>query len=94
LSSEYVLFPWLIVEHMKDEYKGNAELCYSHAANAGAAALRMLQNLSRHDSQSLGDIPPVVTMTIRRDLVRVWIMHSSHSKGTCVSRIGSWLPSY
>ncbi|KAJ3467576.1 hypothetical protein MRS44_005140 [Fusarium solani] len=87
LSSEYVLFPWLIVEHMKDEYKGNAELCYSHAANAGAAALRMLQNLSRHDSQSLGDIPPVVTMTIRRDLVRVWIMHSSHSKGTCEMQV-------
>ena len=94
LSSEYVLFPWLIVEHMKEEYKGNAEHCYSHAANTGAAALRMLENLSRHDKQSLGDIPPVVTMTIRRDLVRVWIMHSSHSKGTCVSRIGSWLSSY
>ncbi|KAJ4253588.1 hypothetical protein NW757_005540 [Fusarium falciforme] len=87
LSSEYVLFPWLIVEHMKDEYKGNAELCYSHAANAGAAALRMLENLSRHDNQSLGDIPPVVTMTIRRDLVRVWIMHSSHSKGTCEMQV-------
>ncbi|KAI8681221.1 hypothetical protein NCS55_00372600 [Fusarium keratoplasticum] len=87
LSSEYVLFPWLIVEHMKEEYKGNAEHCYSHAANTGAAALRMLENLSRHDKQSLGDIPPVVTMTIRRDLVRVWIMHSSHSKGTCEMQV-------
>ncbi|KAI8682609.1 hypothetical protein NCS56_00384100 [Fusarium sp. Ph1] len=82
LSSEYVLFPWLIVEYMKDEYKGDAELCYSHAANAGAAAQEMLENLSRHDNQSLGDIPPVVTITVRRDLVRVWIMHSAPSKCT------------
>lgn len=94
LSSEYVLFPWLIVEYMKDEYKGNEELCYGHAANAGAAALEMLKNLSRHDLQSLGDIPPVVTITVRRDLVRVWIMHSASSRGTCVSSIGLWLSSY
>ncbi|RSL45692.1 hypothetical protein CEP54_014173 [Fusarium duplospermum] len=84
LSPEHVLFPWLIAEHMKDEYKGNVELCYSQAANAGAAALRMLQNLSRHDIKFPDDthIPPVVIITTRRDLVRVWIMHSAHSKGT------------
>ncbi|RMJ15352.1 hypothetical protein CDV36_004989 [Fusarium kuroshium] len=84
LSEEYVLFPWLIAEHMKDEYKGDAELCYGQAANAGAAALRMLQNLSRHDVKFPDDthIPPVVIITTRRDLVRVWIMHSAQSKGT------------
>ncbi|RTE83124.1 hypothetical protein BHE90_002379 [Fusarium euwallaceae] len=84
LSEEYVLFPWLIAEHMKDEYKGDAELCYSQAANAGAAALRMLQNLSGHDMKFPDDthIPPVVIITTRRDLVRVWIMHSAQSKGT------------
>lgn len=87
LSEEHVLFPWLIAEHMKDEYKGNAELCYSQAANAGAAALRMLQNLSRHDIKFPDDthIPPVVIITTRHELVRVWIMHSAHSKGTFVS---------
>ncbi|KAM0440071.1 hypothetical protein ACHAPT_001174 [Fusarium lateritium] len=86
LSLEYVCFPWLIVEHMKDEYKGNVELCYSHAANAGSGALEMFQNLSRHESNKCPNdthIPPVVVLTTRRDLVRVWIMHSAHSKDTC-----------
>ncbi|KAL2690040.1 hypothetical protein Neosp_004108 [[Neocosmospora] mangrovei] len=42
---------------------------------------------SEHDLQSLGDIPPVVTITVRRDLVRVWIMHSSSSQGTCEMQV-------
>ncbi|KAJ4326145.1 hypothetical protein N0V84_003195 [Fusarium piperis] len=55
---------------MKDEYKGKMELCYSRAANAGAAALKMLQNLSKHDSKFPDDthIPPVVTLTTTHDV--------------------------
>ncbi|KAJ3524926.1 hypothetical protein NM208_g11860 [Fusarium decemcellulare] len=79
LSDDYVCYPWLTVEHMKDEYKNNKELCYSQAAVAGRAALKMLQNLCRYEQKcsSKTHIPPVVTVTTEHDLVRVWIMHCS-----------------
>ncbi|KAF4472148.1 hypothetical protein FALBO_946 [Fusarium albosuccineum] len=79
LSDDYVCYPWLIVEHMKDEYKNNKELCYSQTAIAGRAALKMLQNLCRYEQKcsSKTHIPPVVTVTTEHDLVRVWIMHCS-----------------
>ncbi|KAK3997898.1 hypothetical protein QBC44DRAFT_364098 [Cladorrhinum sp. PSN332] len=76
-SIEGTCFPWFIVEHKMQVVGKEKEYCYCQAANAGAAAVMMLQQLARPvhlpaanaaDSQ----VPPVITMTTVDKVVRVW----------------------
>ncbi|KAH6871786.1 hypothetical protein B0T10DRAFT_611120 [Thelonectria olida] len=74
--SRCICFPWLVVEHMRvsdDELS-----CWKRGANAGAAAVMLFQNLATYaQTESEGQhIPPVVTVTTERRLVRVWITYS------------------
>jgi hypothetical protein len=80
--SDYICFPWLIVEHKKTGGRALVEKCYCQAANAGTAAIMMLETLSmvvEDDGQETKDkdhIPPVVTITTVDSVVRVWIAYS------------------
>ena len=79
--SDHICFPWLIVEHKKIGGAALGEACYCQAANAGTAAIMMLETLStivpwthQHSNEH---IPPVVTVTTVAKVVRVWITYSS-----------------
>lgn len=77
ILSDFTCFPWLIVEHKKAGPR--AVECHCQAANAGAAAIMMLETLSailpRAKGHKTGEhIPPVVTMTTVGRVVKVWIM--------------------
>ena len=57
------------------------EKCYCQAANAGTAAIMMLETLSDivpgvKEHKANEHIPPVVTMTTVDKIVRVWITYS------------------
>lgn len=76
--ADLICFPWLIAEHKNGDEK--SEVCYCQAANAGAAAVLMLQRLCEVLPEKLwakdcGHIPPVVTVTTVHKTVRVWIMY-------------------
>lgn len=78
IPSDCICFPWLIVEHKRDE-KGENQ-CHCQAANAGAAAVMMLEELSclipaEIEGEEGEGIPPVVTMTTVDKIVRVWITY-------------------
>jgi hypothetical protein len=79
--SDYICFPWLIVEHKKAGEVALEEKCYCQAANAGTAAIMMLETLSGivpgvKEHKAHEHIPPVVTMTTVDKIVRVWITYS------------------
>ncbi|KAH8175072.1 hypothetical protein LIA77_06491 [Sarocladium implicatum] len=76
ICSDLMCFPWLIVEHKRSNQ--GEEKCYCQAANAGSAAVMMLQGLARYakSQRQDGHVPPVVTMTTVDKIVRVWIVHS------------------
>lgn len=74
---DYKCFPWLIVEH--NHSKTQAKLCHWQAANAGHAALHVLETLSRHRHED-GEhqetqIPPIITITTRGAEVCVWAVY-------------------
>jgi hypothetical protein len=78
--SDCICFPWLIVEHKKAGEMANEEKCHCQAANAGTAAVMMLEILSEivpGDKKHMADehIPPVITMTTVDKIVRVWITY-------------------
>jgi hypothetical protein len=82
--SEYMCFPWLIVEHKKKGGSAHVEKCYCQAANAGTAAVMMLETLAgvvpgveEKQQEAIEHIPPVVTITTVDSIVRVWITHAS-----------------
>ncbi|KEY71293.1 hypothetical protein S7711_05886 [Stachybotrys chartarum IBT 7711] len=77
-ASDYICFPWFIVEHKKTDQTVETQ-CYCQAANAGAAALLMLQTLVKYAETRNEDahIPPVVTMTTVGETVRIWITYSA-----------------
>jgi hypothetical protein len=79
VPSDCVCFPWFIVEHKKSNNKENQ--CYCQAANAGAAAVMMLQTLSQYATKKPRDehVPPVVTMTTVNKMVRIWIIYSCNN---------------
>ncbi|KAH7323113.1 hypothetical protein B0I35DRAFT_477001 [Stachybotrys elegans] len=88
-SSDYICFPWFIVEHKKTDQAAETE-CYCQAANAGAATLMMLQTLAKYAERRNEDahIPPVVTMTTVGQTVRIWVTYSvdkmSKTKMDCI----------
>lgn len=72
-------FPWLVVEHgeIRSETTGMgdyADHAWGRAANAGNAAIMMLEHLAKGATESPHDIPPVITITTAGHLVKVWIM--------------------
>jgi hypothetical protein len=78
--SDCICFPWLIVEHKKAGEMANEEKCHCQAANAGTAAVMMLETLSKivpGGKKHMADkhIPPVITMTTVDKIVRVWITY-------------------
>ncbi|KAK4038765.1 hypothetical protein C8A01DRAFT_37255 [Parachaetomium inaequale] len=84
--SDCICFPWLIVEHKKAGEVALEERCYCQAANAGTAAVMMLETLSgivpgvkKHTANE--HIPPVVTMTTVDKIVRVWITYRCKLRG-------------
>lgn len=83
ILSDFICFPWLIVEHKKAGGVGVKEQCYCQAANAGTAAVMLLQTLSKYvpPGKVNEHIPPVVTMTTVDSTVRVWITYSCKPGG-------------
>lgn len=78
VASDCISFPWLIVEHKKLGDRPRTEKCYCQAANAGTAAIMMLETLSRivPKAKNNAHIPPVVTMTTVDRVVKIWIAYS------------------
>ncbi|KAL2193245.1 hypothetical protein P885DRAFT_64083 [Corynascus similis CBS 632.67] len=81
--SDYICFPWLIVEHKRAGGPATEEECYCQAANAGTAAVMMLETLSKifpgvakKERRAHKHIPPVVTITTVDKIVRVWITYA------------------
>ncbi|KAH8657834.1 hypothetical protein BX600DRAFT_439019 [Xylariales sp. PMI_506] len=70
VASDWISYPWLIVEHKKAEHQDDAE-CYCQAANSGAAALMVARTLVQHAAYKL--VLPVVVVTTVGATVRVWI---------------------
>lgn len=87
ISSDYICFPWLIVEHKRNGDGSVEKKCYCQAANAGAAAVMMLESLfnsepqARKHNEANEHIPPVVTITTVDRIVRVWITYSWKPSG-------------
>jgi hypothetical protein len=84
--SDCICFPWLIVEHKKAGDVVNEEECHCQAANAGTAAVMMLETLSKivpGGKKHMADehIPPVITMTTVDKIVRVWITYRRRRSG-------------
>jgi hypothetical protein len=74
---ELQCFPWLIIEHKRaNPGKAEIEKCYCQAANAGSAALMMLQTAAKYaENRDQGQhVPPVVTITTISKEVRVWVV--------------------
>lgn len=82
VPSDYLCFPWLIVEHKKQGHSGQVQFCYCQAANAGMAALTMLQKLAKYAEKRPRDshIPPITTVTTVGPEVRVWVMYVSEAE--------------
>ncbi len=81
VRSDFICFPWLIVEHKKAGKTAKGEECYCQAANAGTAAIMMLETLSAivpgsKQQRTNEHIPPVVAVTTVDKDVRVWITYS------------------
>ena len=83
ILSDCISFPWLIVEHKREGGAAVEEECYCQAANAGTAAVMMLETLfagergpNRERNKANEHIPSVVTMTTVDKTVRVWITYS------------------
>ena len=76
--SDYMCYPWLIVEHKKHERK--ADECYCQAANGASAALTMMQILSKYAPNKADDghVPPIVALTTVGAEVRIWIAYVSN----------------
>ena len=97
ILSDCICFPWLVVEHKRDA-KGENQ-CYCQAANAGVAAVMMLETLSHIvPDEILGkqreEAQPVVTITTVDKTVRVWIAYACdnfiHSDGP--KFVSTWFP--
>ncbi|KAL9107577.1 MAG: hypothetical protein Q9227_007577 [Pyrenula ochraceoflavens] len=69
-------FPWLIVEHKRNDEK-EREKCYCQAANDSAAALMLLQTAATFaEIKDEGrHVPPIVAVTTVGHVVRVWIAY-------------------
>ena len=77
--SDCICFPWLVVEHKKDRVK--EIFCYCQAANAGTAAVMMLETLCKYAEPRAdhSHVPPVTTMTTAGKTARVWITYKTDS---------------
>jgi hypothetical protein len=82
ISSDFICFPWLIVEHKKAGDGSVERKCHCQAANAGTAAVMMLESLfnsepeANEHNEANEHIPPVVSITTVCKTVRVWITYS------------------
>jgi hypothetical protein len=74
--SDCICYPWLIVEYKPAVQSEKNLFCYCQAANAGMAALMMMQRLAKYSEKRTRDehIPPVITITTVAGEVRVWVM--------------------
>ena len=77
-ESDFICYPWLIIEHKKSQRSGM--FCYCQAANAASAALEMHMILAKYAREAPQDahIPPVTTMTTVGREVRIWIAYVSN----------------
>ncbi len=68
-------FPWLVVEHKKNQKGINDKECYEQAANAASCVLLMFENLAQYakPERYAAHIPPVVTITTVGKEVKMWI---------------------
>lgn len=72
-------YPWLIVEHKKEEEKegrsGRVVCC--QAANAAACAIRLVQDSAQYavELPDHGHIPPIPVVTTIGPRVSVWLMY-------------------
>lgn len=86
-------FPWLIAEYKVAEKQ--KEKCLCQAANAGTAALMLLQTAARFATDKLDNrhVPPVVTITTTSNYIKVWMMYctTKDSEDTYVSSLHLYL---
>lgn len=75
--SDHMCFPWLVMEHKKDNH--TMQHCYCQAANGTSAALLLLENLCKYETSSHDNlqIPPVIGITTGGSEVKVWITYST-----------------
>ena len=82
IPSDFICYPWLIVEHKRAGGGSVERKCHCQAANAAAAAVMMLESLFNYEpeahehNEANEHIPPVVSITTVAKLVRVWITYS------------------
>ncbi|KAK6066126.1 hypothetical protein SCUP515_10873 [Seiridium cupressi] len=82
-------FPWLIVEYKEQDEK-KEEQCHYQAANAGSAALMLLQTAAvfAEFNEECQHVPPVVTATTIGRSVRVWVVYYHRVNGHDAYRSG------
>ncbi|KAK9416275.1 hypothetical protein SUNI508_01692 [Seiridium unicorne] len=74
--SSLCCFPWLIIEHKKDDQR-KADFCSWQAANASSAAVMLLQSAAHYaeEQDNCQHVPPVISITTVGEIVRVWITY-------------------
>jgi hypothetical protein len=79
------VYPWLIVEHKKQDASPGYGWC--QAANAALRAIKMYRNLAKYAKQRPNEshVPPIVTMTTVGSRFRVWIAYCPGTGDFCVS---------
>lgn len=75
--SDYLCFPWFIVEFKKA--RQSVDFCYCQAANAGAAAVAIFDNLCQWDilDDEFSHTQPAITMTTVGEKVELWLAYES-----------------
>ena len=80
-------YPWFIVEHKKEDERGEVVSC--QAANAAACALSLVQNSARYAVELIDQahIPPIPVMTSIGSRVTIWIAYyGKNSDAPCQSK--------
>lgn len=78
-NDDRTCFPWLIVEHKREDEQADDKSFYHLAATAALKALAMLQILAKHAENKSQDrhVPPVTVITTAGENVQVWIAYVS-----------------
>ncbi|KAF4461146.1 hypothetical protein FALBO_12064 [Fusarium albosuccineum] len=74
-ESKLMCYPWLVVEHKKEDIHPRTVCC--QAANASACAVKLSQVTARYavELPDSAHIPPIPVITTIGPQVKVWIMH-------------------
>ncbi|KAJ3545245.1 hypothetical protein NM208_g2604 [Fusarium decemcellulare] len=78
-ESKLMCYPWLVVEHKKEDITPTTVCC--QAANASACAVKISQVTARYavEQPDSAHVPPIPVVTTIGPQVRVWVMHFAKS---------------